>query len=204
MTERYIGLNIADEEFYVVDSSALNRNKKWFEEEYSEEDDFEQVIEDEWCQYLYENSMSGFEVISKLNELSEKNRQLKEENYVLQDGLDFYKEENGSLSEEISNLEDENEWLKTQIENISAQSDEFYRGARENANCVGKLEKENEQLKQEKEFLKIINDYYIKLGDDGILFSLHKPADIRSLCYNLNRMQGFSELQCQYNDLEKE
>ena len=54
----------------------------------------------------------------------------------------------------------------------------------------------------EKEFLKIIDDYYIKLGDDGQLFNLHKPADIRSLIMILNRKQGFSELQCEYNDLE--
>lgn len=56
----------------------------------------------------------------------------------------------------------------------------------------------------EKEFLKIINDYYIQLGDDGQLFDLHKPSDIRSLIYILNRKQGFSELQCEYNDLNKE
>lgn len=56
----------------------------------------------------------------------------------------------------------------------------------------------------EKEFLKIINDYYIQLGDDGQLFDLHKPSDIRSLIYLLNRKQGFTELQCEYNDLNKE
>ena len=54
----------------------------------------------------------------------------------------------------------------------------------------------------EKEFLKIIDDYYIKLGDDGQLFNLHKPSDIRSLIRILNRKQGFSELQCEYNDEE--
>lgn len=52
----------------------------------------------------------------------------------------------------------------------------------------------------EKRFLKIIDDYYIQLGDDGTLFDLHKPSDIRSLCYNLNRMQGFRELECEYNE----
>lgn len=54
----------------------------------------------------------------------------------------------------------------------------------------------------EKPFLKIIDDYYIKYGDDGILFDLHKPSDIRSLIYLINRDNGFSELQCEYNDLE--
>ena len=45
-------------------------------------------------------------------------------------------------------LKTENEQLKTQLQNTSDQRDEFHRGARENANRVGKLEKENEQLKE--------------------------------------------------------
>jgi phage shock protein A len=45
-------------------------------------------------------------------------------------------------------LTDENEQLKTQLQNTSDQRDEFHRAARENANRVGKLEKENEQLKE--------------------------------------------------------
>jgi hypothetical protein len=56
----------------------------------------------------------------------------------------------------------------------------------------------------EKEFIKIIEDYYIQLGDDGQLFDLHKPSDIRSLIYLLNRKQGFTELQCEYNDINIE
>ena len=51
-------------------------------------------------------------------------------------------------------LAKENEQLKMQLQNTSAQRDEFYRGARENANRVGKLEKENEQLRKEVEDLK--------------------------------------------------
>lgn len=58
------------------------------------------------------NMLTQFEAVDRLNEQEEKNRQLKEENYDLQDGLDFYKEQNGSLSEEISNLEYKNEQLK--------------------------------------------------------------------------------------------
>ena len=53
----------------------------------------------------------------------------------------------------------------------------------------------------EKSFLKIIDDYYIKYGDDGVLFDLHKPSDIRSLIRIINRANGYSELQCEYNDL---
>jgi hypothetical protein len=55
-----------------------------------------------------------------------------------------------------------------------------------------------------REFIKIIEDYYIKLGDDGQLFSMHKPSDIRALVYLLNKKQGFTELQCEYNDLDIE
>ena len=65
--------------------------------------------------------------------------------------------------------------------------------------ALGRLE---EQLKQQKRFLKIHDDYYIQYGDDKELFDLHKPADIRSLCIIINREHGFSELQCEYNDKE--
>ena len=44
-------------------------------------------------------------------------------------------------------LHEENEQLKLQLQNTSDQRDEFHRGARENANRVGKLKKEIEQLK---------------------------------------------------------
>ena len=53
------------------------------------------------------------------------------------------------LVELLNELHEENEQLKTQLQNTSDQRDEFHRGARENANRVGKLEKENEQLKKE-------------------------------------------------------
>ena len=52
----------------------------------------------------------------------------------------------------------------------------------------------------EKHFFKIFDDYYIVY--DGDTFNMHKPSDIRSLCYIINRLQGFSELQCEYNDEE--
>ena len=48
----------------------------------------------------------------------------------------------------LNTVHEENEQLKTQLQNTSDQRDEFHRGARENANRVGKLKKENEQLKQ--------------------------------------------------------
>lgn len=73
---------------------------------------------------------------------------------------------------------------------------------RNQSDKIKKLEKENKQLKQQKPFLKIIDDYFIKY-EDGEFFNLHKPSDIRSLMYILNREHGYSELQCEYNDLEK-
>ena len=54
----------------------------------------------------------------------------------------------------------------------------------------------------EKHFFKIVNDYYISY--DGDIFDLHKPSDIRSLCYIMNRLQGFTELECEYNGEYKE
>ena len=57
-------------------------------------------------------------------------------------------------------------------------------------------------MTDKKPFLKIIDDYYIKYGNEGQLFDLHKPADIRRLIRLLNRDNGFSELQCEYNDSE--
>ena len=48
----------------------------------------------------------------------------------------------------LNHFSEENEQLKFELQSISDQRDEFHRGARENANRVGKLEKENEQLKK--------------------------------------------------------
>ena len=52
----------------------------------------------------------------------------------------------------------------------------------------------------EKIFLKIVDDYLLEYDRD--CFDMHKPADIRSLVYLFNRSNGFSELQCEYNDEE--
>lgn len=49
----------------------------------------------------------------------------------------------------------------------------------------------------EKPFLKIVDDFLIEY--DGDCYNLHKPSDIRSLIYNLNRENGFSELECENN-----
>jgi len=65
--------------------------------------------------------------------------------------------------------------------------------------AIKELEKENEQLKEQKPFLKIHNDYFIQYGDDRELFNLHKPSDIRCLCHLINRENGYDELECEYN-----
>ena len=56
----------------------------------------------------------------------------------------------------------------------------------------------------EKPFLKIHNDYFIQYGNEGTLFNMHKPSDIRSLIYLINRENGYTELQSEYNDIEME
>lgn len=58
----------------------------------------------------------------------------------------------------MNELAEENEWLRLQLNLCSDQRNEFHRGARENANCIGKLEKENEQLKSEIEELENENE----------------------------------------------
>ena len=73
-------------------------------------------------------------------------------NYVSCDVSSIVDKSNNNLlnivdaCELLNSLSEENEQLKTQLQNVSDQRDEFHRGARENANRVGKLEKENEQL----------------------------------------------------------
>ena len=72
------------------------------------------------------------------------------------------------------------------------------------------LIKERDSLKQDKPFLKIVDDgdfsdgYFIQYGDEKILFNLHKQKDVRSLIFLINKMNGFTELQCEYNDLDIE
>ena len=48
----------------------------------------------------------------------------------------------------LNSLSEENEQLKFQLQSTCYQRDEFHRGARENANRVGKMKKENEELEQ--------------------------------------------------------
>ena len=49
----------------------------------------------------------------------------------------------------LNELHEENNELRLQLNLCSDQRNEFHRGVRENANRVGKLKKENEELKQQ-------------------------------------------------------
>ena len=70
---------------------------------------------------------------------------------------------------------------------------------------IGELKEENSNLNSilnevglQKPFIKILDDYMIEY--DGSCFSMHKPSDIRSFVYLMNRNNNFDELQCEYND----
>lgn len=77
-----------------------------------------------------------------------------------------------NLYEQLLTQEKEkNQLLKLQLSNISAQRDEFHRGARENANRVGKLKKENEELKQQIKDLRIT-----------VLDNIHKADEVQCNC----------------------
>jgi len=51
------------------------------------------------------------------------------------------------IADKLNELNDENKELRIQYNHIREQSNEFHRIARENANRVGGLEKENKELK---------------------------------------------------------
>lgn len=70
---------------------------------------------------------------------------------------------------------------------------------------IEELKEENSNLNSilnevglQKPFIKILDDYMIEY--DGSCFSMHKPSDIRSFVYLMNRNNNFDELQCSYND----
>lgn len=72
-----------------------------------------------------------------------------------------------SIVNKLNELTEESEQLRLQLNLCSDQRNEFHRGARENANCIGKLEKENEQLKRENGQLKgRIEEYIEQLKGD--------------------------------------
>ena len=70
---------------------------------------------------------------------------------ITNNGNNMTYQEVADLLNENEQLKSANEDMKRLINNISLQRDEFHRGARENANRVGKLKRENKELKEEHE-----------------------------------------------------
>jgi len=78
---RFIQLDL-DELYYIADKTKI-RSLDYFRERYSDpeyeytEDEIEQCAKDDYCQEIYENSMSGDEVIEQLNNYHVENYHLK-------------------------------------------------------------------------------------------------------------------------------
>lgn len=69
------------------------------------------------------------------------------------------------IEDMLNSLNDEKKELRIQYNFIREQSNEFHRMARENANRVGRLEKENKKLK--KELFEWKEDYIIETYADN-------------------------------------
>lgn len=90
-----------------------------------------------------------------------------EKRFTIADYNQFY--DNGKLmttvevGELLNALHEENLTLRVQLNLCSDQRNEFHRRVRENVNRVGKLEKENEQLKQQlKNLRRLANEVYME------------------------------------------
>ena len=191
-----------------------NEERHWY---------LKKMLDKAWTQY-HELKEENEQLKSENIELTVDNKELKCSNNEL------YRE-NEQLKQTIDNLTSEFEGYHKSLEETKDYEKQFeitscpyeirnnksldYYWLEHQGNVIGickvlneqsykitELEKENEQLKQQKPFLKIIDDYFIQY-EDGELFNLHKPSDIRSLMYILNRGNGYGELECEYNDLGK-
>ena len=147
----------------------------------------------EWgtVQYFtyYDEKITDKELEKLVNHLLNQNDELNDENQKLDEKIcsltrDLIKTKSyEQLEKELNRIKNKNEGLKSEnedmrrlINNISHQRDEFHHGARENANRVGKLKKENEQLKQR---IKSRLHYYRELcnefdKDDGFNYNIVK------------------------------
>lgn len=90
-----------------------------------------------------------------LNALHEEDEELKTKNNAYLQDIEMFKEENTTLKLENEQLKESKKELQFQLNICADHRNEFHRVARENGNCVGKLEKENKQLKEE---IKDLND----------------------------------------------
>ena len=69
------------------------------------------------------------------------------------------------LQDILNRLIKENKELQVQCNLLREQANEFHRGARENANRAGQLEKENKELK--KELFEVKEDYILETYADN-------------------------------------
>lgn len=94
--------------------------------------------------------------------------------------------------------------VQSEIEDIGEVSKFIDKEVDESIDILEQIINELRINTNKKPFLKIIDDYYIKVGDDCQLIDLHKPSDIRSLIYIINREMGFTETECENNERKTE
>jgi len=95
----------------------------------------------------------------------------------------YDKQDVTNLIAELNELAEENKEIKIQYDNLKAQRDEFYRGARENANRVGQLERENKELKKENQYIKntiqtMLNNERTHIGQSVLKQLIQNIGDI--------------------------
>lgn len=147
------------------------------------------IDDDNGVGFVFSYPSDAEKVCRLLNTLSDENEQLKSRIEYLERKIE--RERNSNATQErkwqteaenqINELSEENEQLKILLDNISAQRDEFHRGARENANRVGELEKENEQLKKENKKL-----------HETMYRTRYDVYDMRSRTYPTNRKNNYN------------
>ena len=143
----------------------------------------------DWLNDLHEENMQLKQQREELfyRERDTKNewRELKKENEQLKQKVNFYKDfqkDARELEKENEQLKSENGDMKRLINNISLQRDEFLRGARENANCVGKLIKENKQLKLTiKEVTELLSEEVDLFSDKATEHDINAYVELKEL-----------------------
>lgn len=105
----------------------------------------------------------------------------------LQETVKILNEQQDKISELGEELEESSAFIIEQRKEIKTLKEE-------NSNLNSILN----EVGLQKPFIKILDDYMIEY--DGSCFSMHKPSDIRSFVYLMNRNNNFDELQCEYND----
>ena len=116
--------------------------------------------------------------VDKIKEVEKENGQLRKENDMLSCELSVSANKEISRNCRIAELEEENEQLKQ----FQEQANEFHRGARENANIIGQLKRENKKLKEENENLK----QALWEAEEGYLYEVyHDPIRLQDKLINL-------------------